>query len=108
MSSEGSMQECRRPFYARRQCSPAPRPGGLLLCYSRFCYMRLFVALDIDDAIRERIAAFVEQHRSRAPKARWVSRESLHVTLKFIGEKPDAMVADIHGALSSVNSAPFE
>jgi 2'-5' RNA ligase len=49
--------------------------------------MRLFVALDIDDDIRCRIARFIEGVGEFAPDARWVRPESLHVTLKFIGEK---------------------
>jgi 2'-5' RNA ligase len=54
--------------------------------------MRVFVALDLDDEIRERIQQFVEEVRELAPGARWVRAESLHVTLKFIGEHPDAVV----------------
>lgn len=49
--------------------------------------MRLFLALDIDDNIRRRIVRFIEGVREFAPDARWVRPESLHVTLKFIGEK---------------------
>ena len=48
--------------------------------------MRLFVALDIEDAIRARIATFMDGVSGFAPDARWVKAESLHVTLKFIGE----------------------
>lgn len=64
--------------------------------------MRLFIALDIDDAIRQRIQRFMEGVRGFAPDARWVRPESLHVTLKFIGEKPDAAVEGIKTALVSV------
>jgi 2'-5' RNA ligase len=69
--------------------------------------MRLFIALDIDDAIRERIALFQDGVRGFAPDAGWVHPESLHVTLKFIGEKPDAAVEQIRDALSSVSLNPF-
>jgi RNA 2',3'-cyclic 3'-phosphodiesterase len=69
--------------------------------------MRLFVALDIDEEIRDGITRFMEQHRALAPKARWVSPESLHVTLKFIGEKPDGMVSEIQSALASVSAGEF-
>ena len=48
--------------------------------------MRLFVAIDLDDAIRQRITRFLEGVRGFAPDVRWVSPQSLHVTLKFIGE----------------------
>lgn len=63
--------------------------------------MRLFVALDIDDPIRERIARFVEGVRNFAPDARWVKEESLHVTLKFIGEQPESSLDQIKRALSA-------
>ena len=70
--------------------------------------MRLFIALDIDDGIRERITRFLEGVRGFAPDARWVRPESLHVTLKFIGEKPEEIVAEIERALSQVKPEPFE
>ena len=66
--------------------------------------MRIFVALDIDEAIRDRISRFMEGVRGFAPDARWVRPESLHVTLKFVGEKPSEFVEKIKQALSSVNA----
>lgn len=63
--------------------------------------MRLFVALDIDDPIRERIARFVEGVRNFAPDARWAKEESLHVTLKFIGEQAESSVDRIKEALAA-------
>jgi len=70
--------------------------------------MRLFLALDIDDAIRERIARFVDGVRNFASDARWVKPESLHVTLKFIGEQPDAAVEQIKQALTTVTARTTE
>ncbi len=61
--------------------------------------MRLFIALDIDDAIRERISSFMEGVAPFAPDARWVKPESLHVTLKFIGEQPDSALHSINNAM---------
>ena len=66
--------------------------------------MRLFIALDIDDAIRERIARFVEGVSGFAPDARWAKPESMHVTLKFIGEQPEPAVDQIKHALATVAS----
>jgi RNA 2',3'-cyclic 3'-phosphodiesterase len=48
--------------------------------------MRMFVALDIDAAIRERIGEFRNQMRQVAPDVRWVGPETFHVTLQFLGE----------------------
>ncbi|HYA25858.1 MAG TPA: RNA 2',3'-cyclic phosphodiesterase [Terriglobales bacterium] len=70
--------------------------------------MRIFIALDIDDAIRERIQRFMEGVRGFAPDARWVRPESLHLTLKFIGEKTADTVEEIKIALASVKSQSFE
>jgi 2'-5' RNA ligase len=64
--------------------------------------MRLFIALDIDDEIRGRIGRFVEGVSGFAPEARWVKPESLHVTLKFIGEQPDAKVDEITHTLGTI------
>jgi len=68
--------------------------------------MRLFVALDIDESIREKIVGFIESVREFAADVRWVKTESLHVTLKFIGEtsKPD----EIEHALSQIQATPIE
>jgi 2'-5' RNA ligase len=64
--------------------------------------MRLFLALDIDDVIRERIARFVEGVRNFAPDARWVHTESLHVTLKFIGEQAESAMPLLKQTLSQI------
>lgn len=50
--------------------------------------LRLFVALDLPEEVRERIAAAAERHAQLQPQARWVKKENLHLTLKFIGEFP--------------------
>jgi len=70
--------------------------------------MRLFIALEIDDAIRARIARFLEGVRGFAPDARWVRPESLHVTLKFIGEKPADAAGKIKNALATLEANAIE
>jgi len=70
--------------------------------------MRIFVALDIDAGIREHISRFIEGVSGFAPDARWVRPESLHVTLKFIGEKSEAAVEEIKKELGSVQASPVE
>lgn len=70
--------------------------------------MRLFVALDIDDTIRDRITCFLEEIRELAPDARWVRPESLHVTLKFIGEKSEDEAEKIKEVLGTICAASIE
>ncbi|MGH9514907.1 MAG: RNA 2',3'-cyclic phosphodiesterase [Terriglobales bacterium] len=69
--------------------------------------MRIFVALDLDRPIRERIQKFLEEIRATAPDVRWISGASFHVTLKFVGEQPDAAVSQIEASLKSVGAEPF-
>lgn len=66
--------------------------------------MRLFVALDLEDAVRDRIRLFMDGVRNFAADVRWVRPESLHVTLKFIGEKPADTVDQIRTALSAIQA----
>jgi RNA 2',3'-cyclic 3'-phosphodiesterase len=70
--------------------------------------MRLFIALDIDDGIRARIQRFVEGLSGFASEARWVRPESMHVTLKFIGEQPADAVDEIKRVISAVKGESFE
>lgn len=70
--------------------------------------MRLFVALDIDQEIRYRLASFMSHMHALAPAVRWVQPDSLHVTLKFIGERPDASVKDVENALRGIHAKPFQ
>ena len=70
--------------------------------------MRIFIALDIDDEIRERIIRFMDGVREFATHARWVRPESMHVTLKFIGEKPAEAVEQIKTALAKVHGTAME
>ena len=70
--------------------------------------MRVFVALDIDDAIRSRLKTFLDGVRGFAPDARWVHPESMHVTLKFIGEKSPEAVEQIEQVLSGIRAGAIE
>jgi 2'-5' RNA ligase len=70
--------------------------------------MRIFVAVDIEDSIRARITTFMQGLEGFAPDARWVRPESLHVTLKFIGEKSEQDVEKIMRTLADVRGQTME
>jgi 2'-5' RNA ligase len=70
--------------------------------------MRVFVGLDIDEEIRGRIAEFVAEVRGLSPDVLWVAAESLHLTLKFIGEKSDGVVAEVEKALGEITAEGVE
>ena len=64
--------------------------------------MRLFVALDIPDDVRSKLAALAAKLRGAYPHARWTRIEGLHVTLKFIGEVPPEKAQAIQSAIASL------
>lgn len=66
--------------------------------------MRLFVGLDIEDAIRARLASFREQMKSIASEVRWVRPDTFHITLQFLGETKK--VEEVKAALLQVQCAP--
>jgi 2'-5' RNA ligase len=66
--------------------------------------MRLFVALDIDAEIRQRITSFRDRLRPVVPEVRWVAPETFHITLQFLGET--TRLEEICRALEHVKAAP--
>ncbi len=64
--------------------------------------MRLFVAVDIPEDVREAVAALVGKLRHACGSARWVRVEGLHITLKFIGWTSPEDAEKIKTALASV------
>jgi 2'-5' RNA ligase len=70
--------------------------------------MRIFVGIDLDPEVRARISRFLEVVQGFAPDARWVRPESLHITLKFIGEqKPEQIEANTE-RLRRIEGRAFE
>ena len=70
--------------------------------------MRIFIGIDLDPEVRARIARFVEGVQGFAPEVRWVRPESVHITLKFIGEQPPERVEAISERLRRVEGSAFE
>ncbi len=54
--------------------------------------MRLFVAVELPADVREVLAAGLGRLKRDQPPARWVRIEAVHLTLKFLGEQPEALV----------------
>ena len=70
--------------------------------------MRIFIGIDLDLEVRAQIERFLEGVQGFAPEARWVRPESLHITLKFIGEQPAERVEAITARLQRVDCSAFE
>lgn len=70
--------------------------------------VRIFIGIDLDDEIRSKIARFLEGVSGFAPEVRWVLPESLHITLKFIGEQKPEQVEAITQRLRRVQGTALE
>lgn len=74
-------------------------------------HVRLFVACEVPDDVRENIGSIIETLRSRSGTAvRWIRPEGVHVTLKFLGEVPVKQLPAIKLAVQEavVGHSPFE
>lgn len=63
--------------------------------------IRSFVAVELDSEVKKRLAEIQRQLKPATPGGvvRWVQPESIHVTLKFLGDVPQERIGDIVAAL---------
>jgi 2'-5' RNA ligase len=66
--------------------------------------IRLFVAIDLPEAVCDRLAALC----AGVPGARWVDPVNFHLTLRFIGEVDNRTADDIDAALAAVRVPRFD
>ncbi len=66
--------------------------------------MRLFVALEIPEAVRRSLGDLMAKLRPAALGARWVRAEGMHLTLKFIGHVSPEKLEPIRGALGAIDA----
>ena len=69
--------------------------------------MRVFIAVDLPNELRKEFADLERQLKPSTDTARWVAPESIHITLKFIGEVPEKQAEDIDAALAGLTWKPF-
>jgi 2'-5' RNA ligase len=70
--------------------------------------MRLFVAVELPEPLRQSIAV-AGTRRDGWPPASWVRAENLHLTLAFVGEVDEARIGGLEAALRrhAAGAAPF-
>lgn len=67
--------------------------------------LRLFVAIELPGEVREALGRLQhELQRQGLEKLRWVRPESIHLTLKFLGETPAEKVPALQAALGGAAS----
>ena len=63
--------------------------------------MRTFIAIELGDAIRERLAHAQERLRACRCGVKWVRPEQIHLTVKFLGEIDEGAAADVAAAMAA-------
>jgi RNA 2',3'-cyclic 3'-phosphodiesterase len=66
--------------------------------------VRLFVALELREDVRQRLGELISRLKPAGRGARWVRPEAMHITLKFIGHVEPEKRAEIRAALEPIRS----
>lgn len=66
--------------------------------------IRLFVAIDMPENVKDELAVLC----TNVPGARWVPKEQIHLTLRFIGEVDGGFFREIKDALDDIKGVPFD
>lgn len=67
--------------------------------------MRLFIAINLSDAMKDALSSAQEEMYGKGVRGNFTPRENMHLTLAFIGEYPDK--EKVMDALSSVTFSSF-
>lgn len=62
--------------------------------------MRLFIAIEVPDEIRQGMAEIQGRLKGPGVDAGWTRQEGIHLTLKFLGEVPEAKAPEIMTTLT--------
>ena len=63
----------------------------------------MFVAIELSDSVKDVLSRL----QTGVKGSKWVSRENLHLTIRFLGEVSENEVEDIDAALRKVRCKPF-
>jgi len=64
--------------------------------------MRTFIAIDLDDAIKQEISLLLGKLQAKSRSVRWIRRQGMHVTLKFLGEIAPEKLKPVESVLEAV------
>jgi 2'-5' RNA ligase len=64
--------------------------------------MRIFTGIPLSDGLRKKVLAELQPFRRAGAGVRWTAEPNIHLTLKFIGDVADTLVAPIAAALQAM------
>jgi len=65
--------------------------------------IRTFIAVEVSDEVRRLAGRLVERLARSQADVKWVEAHNLHLTLKFLGDVPDARTAEVCQAVAEVS-----
>jgi len=63
--------------------------------------MRLFIAIDIPEDLKEKLARVRAKLKECGLDAKWVNASNIHMTLKFLGEAPEEKLDEIKSIVNA-------
>jgi len=70
--------------------------------------MRLFIAVNFSNDIKNRILDVQEHLRSQSTRGNFTRPENFHLTLAFIGETPEEKLETLHKIIDNISSPSFD
>jgi len=68
--------------------------------------MRLFIAVNFDDAVKRRLLEIQERLRSQCARGNFTRPENFHLTMAFLGETPQGKVASLLKIIEDAQTLP--
>jgi 2'-5' RNA ligase len=68
--------------------------------------MRLFIAITLDKAIREKLVAVQSELQKSQPDMKLVEPDNIHLTVRFLGEVAEARLPEVTRAIGVVENCP--
>lgn len=69
--------------------------------------MRLFIAIDLTDRVKDYLYDLQKGFNKDNAKITWVHKKNLHLTLKFLGEVSEERLGELKGLLSGIRFNAF-
>ena len=82
-------------------------PWHTLITVERKIQMRLFIAINFGEKLKNSIQNIIKDIKKYSRKGRFVKNEHMHLTLEFLGEIPAGEVALIEEAMEQVSCRSF-
>jgi len=72
--------------------------------YNPFEAMRTFIAVDLDDRLKTHFIHIINKLDTGDRSIKWITRQGMHITLKFLGEISESQKSEVERILDNVTN----